>query len=97
MRTLTGDTFKEALTEVINRFSQENGSDTPDYILAEYLVDCLAKFNKAVNDREVHLGRLSNGVPGECEYNCKGAGEHTHSESAQLSSNKDTKESDGDE
>jgi len=57
------DTFKEALIEAINIYSQENGSDTPDYILAEYLVDCLAKFNKAVNDREVYYGRLKNGVP----------------------------------
>lgn len=57
------DTFKEALTEIVNIYSQENGSYTPDYIIAEYLIDCLAKFNKAVNDREVHYGRLKNGTP----------------------------------
>ena len=39
--------FKAELEALLNRCSQENGSDTPDFILAEYLVDCLATFNRA--------------------------------------------------
>lgn len=32
----------------------ENESDTPDYILAEYLIHCLNAFNQAVNSREIY-------------------------------------------
>ena len=37
------------LASVLNRYSQENASDTPDYILAAYLLDCLEAYNRAVN------------------------------------------------
>lgn len=33
--------FRDELCNLINRHSQENDSDTPDFILAEYLTDCL--------------------------------------------------------
>lgn len=49
--------FYEEITQVINKHSMENGSDTPDYILATYLLDCLNSFNKAVNARERFFGR----------------------------------------
>lgn len=45
------DAFKEELTILLNKYSMENGSNTPDYILANYLVDCLKNFNNIVNDR----------------------------------------------
>lgn len=31
--------------------SKENGSNTPDYILADFLEDCLAAFDKALKAR----------------------------------------------
>jgi hypothetical protein len=43
--------FKKELEQLINKHSKEYDSDTPDFILAEYLKDCLAAFNRAVNDR----------------------------------------------
>lgn len=43
--------FENELRELINKHSKENGSDTPGYILCEYLTDCLIAFNKATNDR----------------------------------------------
>jgi hypothetical protein len=46
------NTFRRELIEVINKHSKENGSDTPDFILAEYLTDCLRTFDKAINLRE---------------------------------------------
>ena len=49
--------FLSELQSVINRFSKENGSNTPDFILAQYLSDCLATFNKAVQSRENWYGR----------------------------------------
>ena len=45
--------FVSELTSLLNRHSKENGSGTPDFILAEYLWGCLAHFNSAVNRREV--------------------------------------------
>lgn len=41
----------------------ENGSDTPDFILATYLINCIGAFNKAVNDRERWYGRLTDDLP----------------------------------
>ena len=32
------------IEQAINRHSIENGSDTPDFILAEYLIDCLRNY-----------------------------------------------------
>lgn len=52
--------FKQELETLINRFSLENGSDTPDFILAKYLWDCLNAFNQAVAWREYNNGRKSN-------------------------------------
>jgi hypothetical protein len=45
------EAFTKRLAELINEFSMENGSDTPDFILAEYLVKCLENFNDASNCR----------------------------------------------
>lgn len=36
---------------VINCYSLENGSDTPDFILAEYLMQCLEAFNMTTKRR----------------------------------------------
>ena len=43
--------LREAIQWQVNRHSAENGSDTPDFVLAEYLTDCLAAFDKAVRRR----------------------------------------------
>ena len=42
---------------VLNRNSAENASNTPDFILAEYLKTCLAAFDLAINQREAWHGR----------------------------------------
>ena len=49
--------FQDALRELINRHSMEKGSDTPDFLLAEYLWDCLATYEVAVEKREKWYGR----------------------------------------
>ncbi len=51
------DNFRKELEHLINRHSKENGSDTPDFMLAEYLTDCLIAFDKAVTAREKWYGR----------------------------------------
>jgi hypothetical protein len=44
-------TFRRDLETLINKHSIENGSNTPDFILANYLVNCLDAFEIAVNRR----------------------------------------------
>jgi hypothetical protein len=44
--------FRSELENLINRHSKENGSNTPDFILADYLGDCLDAFDKAVTRRK---------------------------------------------
>lgn len=43
--------FRKKLEHLINCESMEGGSDTPDFILAEFLADSLAAFDKAVSRR----------------------------------------------
>ena len=50
------DTFRRELTAVINKHSKENGSDTPDFILADYLINCLNTFDKALDMRSDWYG-----------------------------------------
>ncbi len=38
---------------LINKWSREEDSNTPDFILAEYLLACLSAFEVASNRREV--------------------------------------------
>jgi hypothetical protein len=51
------DSFRKELESLINRHSKENGSNTPDFILAQYLDDCLGVFDKTVRHREQWYGR----------------------------------------
>ena len=41
--------FQNELETLINSHSMENGSNTPDFILAKYLMGCLAVYETAVN------------------------------------------------
>jgi len=44
--------FKKELAYVLNKYSRENLSGTADYILAEYLNDCLNTFDKIIQLKE---------------------------------------------
>ena len=46
------DNFRNELEVIINKNSMENTSNTPDFILAEYLVNCLKAFDLATLRRE---------------------------------------------
>lgn len=50
--------FRKELENLINRYSKENGSDTPDFILARYLDKVLDNFDAAINEREEWYGRI---------------------------------------
>lgn len=49
--------FRKDLQNLINIHSIENGSNTPDFILADYLMMCLSNFEKTVKVREKWYGR----------------------------------------
>lgn len=51
------DTFQTELTALINKYSLENGSNTPDFILASFLQNCLCALDEAVQEREASYGR----------------------------------------
>lgn len=58
MESMSRDTqLQKELSELLNRHSEENRSDTPDFILAAYLINCLNAYNSAVNAREKWYGR----------------------------------------
>lgn len=57
LEPLDVETFEQALERLLNTYTQENASNTPDFILAQYLVGCLATWNAAVTRREEWYGR----------------------------------------
>jgi hypothetical protein len=48
--------FEKELSTLINKHSIEGNSDTPDYILAAYMNECLHAFTHAVNTRDIWHG-----------------------------------------
>lgn len=48
--------FMTELCAILNRHSSENDSGTPDFILAEYLTECLQAWNRAVQKRQDWYG-----------------------------------------
>lgn len=49
--------FQEELSKLLNKYSAENQSDTPDFILAKYLTKCLENYNQTLLAREIWYGR----------------------------------------
>lgn len=50
-------TFPHELCQLINKHSIEAGSNTPDFILAEYLKQCLEAFDMCVRRRDEWYSR----------------------------------------
>jgi hypothetical protein len=55
--------FRAELEKLLNRFSMENGSNTPDFVLAGFLWNCLVAYDAAVVQRDQHLGALTMFTP----------------------------------
>jgi len=49
--------FEKKLEKLINQNSIENESNTPDFILAQYMMGCLSAFTAATQQRETWYGR----------------------------------------
>lgn len=43
--------FEKELTSLINKYSKENDSNTPDFILANYIMRSLDNFNLTMKER----------------------------------------------
>lgn len=56
-----GKEFRAELTQFLNRYSCENGSDTPDYVLADFVMRALWAFDTATVGRERFNGRSAGG------------------------------------
>lgn len=54
---MTVETFTSELCTLINKHSMENGSNTPDFVLAEYLTHCLLAFNDSMAARDAYWGK----------------------------------------
>ena len=50
-------TFRQDLEELINKYGMENGSNTPDFILADYLNSCMRIFDKTMKQRDIWYGK----------------------------------------
>jgi hypothetical protein len=57
--------FREELEGLINKHGKENASDTPDFILAAFLVSSLNAFDRGIAARERWYGRKTEGIPDE--------------------------------
>lgn len=53
---VTNPKFEQELRDLLNRHSMENGSNTPDYLLAEYLMGCLAAWERTTKQRDAWHG-----------------------------------------
>ncbi len=45
-------TFEKELESILNRYSKENASNTPDFMLAKYLSVCLENYNETIKARD---------------------------------------------
>lgn len=50
------EVFVHEVAATINRLSLENFSDTPDFVLARYLWECLATYGEIVKMKDAHRG-----------------------------------------
>lgn len=62
MEAMEMSEFQKELEDLINRYSMENGSNTPDFILSEYLSSCLISYNLATNRRDKWYGFKSESI-----------------------------------
>lgn len=49
--------LEQELTILLNKFSQENASNTPDFILAQFMLSCLSAASTLTQQRETWYGR----------------------------------------
>ena len=55
--------LEREIQSALNRHSAENASNTPDFILAQFLMGCLAAFNEGVHRRDQWYNRATKAGP----------------------------------
>lgn len=60
-------TFETELSALINKYSEDNFAETPDFLLAQFLTSCIRAYGVATKRREEWFGRgrRATGVTGE--------------------------------
>lgn len=48
--------LQSELTALLNRYSADSRANTPDYVLAKFIISSLAAFNVAMAERDEHAG-----------------------------------------
>lgn len=48
--------FRSELKSLLNKFNIEGASNTPDHVLADYLIRCLDNFTETTQNREAWYG-----------------------------------------
>lgn len=52
--------LKKEITTILNRACRENKSNTPDFILAKFMLSCLKAGENLINEREKYYGVHTN-------------------------------------
>jgi len=60
---MTKDDFERDLSRLLNRYSKEGASNTPDFLLARFLLGCLTVWNDTSQQRESWYGREPQTIP----------------------------------
>ena len=63
-KMLVERSLQEQIGMLLNEYSRENESHTPDFILAQFLMDCLKAYEAAVNRRAEWFEGV---LPGQCD------------------------------
>ena len=56
MSTIKNELLTKRLEDLMNSISRENESNTPDFLLADYLVNCLEIFDQTIKSRDAWYG-----------------------------------------
>lgn len=62
--------FERELEGLINKYSSQSESDSPDFMLAEYLINCLNNFNPVTRKKgrwNANVGYKSDVMKGDAE------------------------------
>lgn len=55
--------FQKELYELLNKWSMETESNTPDFILAQFLMDCLRNYERTVRSCRIFFSALNEPLP----------------------------------
>lgn len=50
------DGLKKELSDLLNKYSLENESNTPDFLMASFMLQCLSAYHEAVHNRDIWYG-----------------------------------------